>query len=147
MKSGELFASLAGLGYVLIGETNGDVTPEAGKWAGPIFASALSLAATFFAYLSGRDKLIYDYERRAVENENTHLKADIIKAHAALAAEQIDHKATRVERDDLMKRVNELIDRLNEEDETRRRKTPRGPKKPGTDLAKPLPPATEEPES
>lgn len=86
----------------------GDVSGEAEKWVGPVLTSALSLAATFFAYLGGRDKLIYDSDRRLERAEIERLKADAIERKAENAACKLENEAIKEEVERLRLAYDEL---------------------------------------
>ncbi len=126
---------------VLLANTGSEVE----KWIAPILTSALSLAAAYFGYLTGRDKLAFDVDMRLCKASNETLKADVIEEKATAAALKIEAAALRSENEKLRTEVltvrhenSTLVTRLNERDEARMRKKPRKPD--GSDPHPPLGP-------
>lgn len=51
-------------------------TTETEKWVGPVLTSSASLAATFFAYLTARDRLRYDSSMQIRDNQIVQLQKE-----------------------------------------------------------------------
>lgn len=60
---------------------------EFGRWIGPVLTTALSLAASYFAYLSARDKMRFDSER-ALERADLQRYRSEVEEHKKHADEQ-----------------------------------------------------------
>lgn len=78
---------------------------EMEKWVGPVLTTAAALAASLFAYLSGRDKLRYDAERVQKEAERLQMRSDIDHLTRRSAECEIREAMLRKRVDDLEGRL------------------------------------------
>lgn len=86
---------------------------EAERWVGPVLTSAISLAATYFGYLAGKDKLVYDSERKLEKAELARLTVESEKDKARLAAQELQIR-------DLLNKVAILEGKIKADEEADR---------------------------
>lgn len=114
------------------------------KWAGPVLTSAMSLAATFFAHLSGRDKIKYDGDRRMEQSELKRLATEVAECKTDRDKMRTEHKVEvdgfKAQIKAFQEQIEELHGRADDNDEERGRPRRRSKPKPPTTTHTPLDP-------